>query len=164
MRQNEDRFKMLLARDRHCLKCGAKQELQVGHVIWNGSWQPHNIGILCAPCNKAMGRTFDPEFAAAVRENADRACRWTHLPFGDLVDELRSQLPEDSPCQDTPWLLMVEKMQALQVAGLEREDIRELTWRVYFNDPEALGREWDRWLWKYNSITNEFVRWARSSG
>ncbi|MFF8629672.1 HNH endonuclease [Streptomyces werraensis] len=45
-----------LARDRYtCQKCGAREELEVDHIVpvsRAGSWELDNLWVLCRPCHR----------------------------------------------------------------------------------------------------------------
>ena len=53
----------VLARDRFtCQQCGAKESLEVDHIVpvaRGGSWEPDNLWVLCRPCHKRKTYTED---------------------------------------------------------------------------------------------------------
>ncbi|WP_079053790.1 HNH endonuclease signature motif containing protein [Streptomyces graminilatus] len=46
----------VLTRDRfRCQLCGAREQLEVDHIVpvaRGGSWEPDNLWVLCKPCHK----------------------------------------------------------------------------------------------------------------
>lgn len=55
----EEERQFILARDGWaCVRCGAREELQIDHVIpfsRGGACSVENAAVLCGPCNRAKG-------------------------------------------------------------------------------------------------------------